>query len=71
MFVEKCPPESIIRTYDSDSFVLQFCQKFGEEQPLSWDVGVLVPESFGGGGADVREVAIVMEEIGRAVTLVP
>ena len=33
--------------------------------------GLLVPESLGGQGASVREVAVVMEELGRAVAPVP
>jgi alkylation response protein AidB-like acyl-CoA dehydrogenase len=33
--------------------------------------GVWVPERFGGGGASLREAAVVLEELGRAVTPVP
>ncbi len=41
---------------------------------LARDIGVaglLVPESSGGSGASAREVAVVLEELGRAVTPVP
>ncbi|MEU6350693.1 acyl-CoA dehydrogenase family protein [Streptomyces sp. NPDC047072] len=33
--------------------------------------GLLVPEEFGGAGASAREVAVVLEELGRAVAPVP
>lgn len=41
---------------------------------LARDIGVaglLVPEASGGAGASAREVAVVLEELGRAVTPVP
>ncbi|GAB1822270.1 acyl-CoA dehydrogenase family protein [Herbidospora sp. RD11066] len=49
------------------------------DNPAAWnglarDIGVaglLVPESLGGAGASAREVAVVLEELGRAVTPVP
>ncbi|GII85726.1 acyl-CoA dehydrogenase [Sphaerisporangium siamense] len=33
--------------------------------------GLLIPERFGGAGASAREAAVVLEELGRAVTPVP
>jgi alkylation response protein AidB-like acyl-CoA dehydrogenase len=33
--------------------------------------GIAVPEKFGGGGASMREAAVVLEELGRAVTPAP
>jgi alkylation response protein AidB-like acyl-CoA dehydrogenase len=33
--------------------------------------GIAIPEQFGGGGASLREAAVVLEELGRAVTPVP
>ena len=33
--------------------------------------GIAVPEKFGGGGASLREAAVVLEELGRAVTPAP
>lgn len=33
--------------------------------------GLLVPENYGGAGASVREVAVVMEELGRALAPIP
>ncbi|TKK88763.1 acyl-CoA dehydrogenase [Herbidospora galbida] len=49
------------------------------ENPAAWhglarDIGVaglLVPEDLGGAGASAREVAVVLEELGRAGTPVP
>ncbi|MGJ6960593.1 acyl-CoA dehydrogenase family protein [Streptosporangium sp. G11] len=41
---------------------------------LSRDIGVaglLVPEAYGGAGASAREVAVVLEELGRAVAPLP
>lgn len=69
LFAERCPPESVTRLYDSQS------QDFsGVWHTLATELGVaglLVPESLGGAGASVREAAVVMEEIGRAVAPVP
>lgn len=33
--------------------------------------GLLIPENYGGAGASVREVAVVMEELGRALAPIP
>src|SRR5262250_3400806 len=33
--------------------------------------GIAVPERFGGAGASLREAAVVLEELGRAVAPVP
>jgi alkylation response protein AidB-like acyl-CoA dehydrogenase len=33
--------------------------------------GIAVPDQFGGGGASLREAAVVLEELGRAVTPAP
>jgi alkylation response protein AidB-like acyl-CoA dehydrogenase len=69
LFVDRCPPEAVVRAYDPVP------QDFsGVWRTLAGDLGVaglLVPESLGGAGAGAREVAVVMEEIGRAVAPVP
>lgn len=69
LFAERCPPESVAGAYDAQS------QDFsGVWRTLATELGVaglLVPESLGGAGAGVREAAVVMEEIGRAVAPVP
>jgi alkylation response protein AidB-like acyl-CoA dehydrogenase len=69
LFAGRCPPETVVRAYDPAP------QDFtGVWRTLSGELGVaglLVPESLGGAGAGAREVAVVMEEIGRAVAPVP
>ncbi|AKN17566.1 acyl-CoA dehydrogenase FadE18 [Mycobacterium haemophilum DSM 44634] len=72
LFVEKCPPESVIRAYDSDTSALQYFSDVWRIAAVELGIaGLLVPESLGGAGASAREAAIVMEEIGRAVAPVP
>ncbi|OBF65114.1 acyl-CoA dehydrogenase [Mycobacterium sp. 852002-51971_SCH5477799-a] len=69
LFAERCPPESVTRLYDPQP------QDFsGVWHTLATELGaagLLVPESLGGADATVREAAVVMEEIGRAVAPVP
>lgn len=69
LFADRCPPESVTKAYDSPP------QDFtGVWRTLAVELGLaglLVPESLGGAGATVREAAVVMEEIGRAVAPVP
>ncbi|MEZ0354270.1 acyl-CoA dehydrogenase family protein [Mycobacterium sp. pR1184] len=69
LFADRCPPEVVTRAYDPVP------QDFSDLwRQLAGDLGVaglLVPESLGGAGASAREVAVVMEEIGRAVAPVP
>jgi alkylation response protein AidB-like acyl-CoA dehydrogenase len=72
LFADRCPPELVARAYDTEPPApLDFSDIW---RTLARDLGVaglLVPESLGGAGAGAREVAIVMEEIGRAVAPVP
>jgi alkylation response protein AidB-like acyl-CoA dehydrogenase len=72
LFADRCPPELVARAYDTES---PAPQDFSDVwRALARDLGVaglLVPESLGGAGAGAREVAVVMEEIGRAVAPVP
>jgi len=69
LFADRCPAESVLKAYSSPP------QDFsGVWRTLAAELGVaglLVPESLGGAGATAREVAVVMEEIGRAVAPVP
>lgn len=69
LFADRCPPDLVAKCYDSPP------QDFsGLWRTLAAELGVaglLVPESLGGAGAGPREVAVVMEEIGRAVAPVP
>ena len=69
LFGDRCPPETVAQAYDPVP------QDFsGVWRRLAGELGVaglLVPESLGGAGAGAREVAVVMEKIGRAVAPVP
>ncbi|OBH55526.1 acyl-CoA dehydrogenase family protein [Mycobacterium sp. E2479] len=69
LFAQRCPSESVMGLYDQQP------QDFsGVWHTLATELGVaglLVPESLGGADASVREAAVVMEEIGRAVAPVP
>ena len=69
LLADRCPPEAIAAVYDTGT------QNFsGVWKELAADLGLaglLVPEQLGGAGAGAREVAVVMEEIGRAVAPVP
>src|ERR1700761_8939600 len=72
LFSDRCPPELVARTYDTDSSAPQDFSDIW--RTLSTELGVsglLVPEALGGAGASAREAAVVMEEIGRAVAPVP
>jgi alkylation response protein AidB-like acyl-CoA dehydrogenase len=69
LFADRCPPETVVRSYDAVAHDFS-----GVWRTLAGELGVaglLVPESLGGAGAGAREVAVVMEEIGRAVAPVP
>jgi len=69
LLADRSPLPAVLRraesaeTYDTDLW-----------RALAVDLGVaglLVPEQLGGAGASAREVAVVMEELGRAVAPVP
>ncbi|UXA08785.1 acyl-CoA/acyl-ACP dehydrogenase [Mycobacterium sp. SMC-2] len=69
LFADRCPPEAVARAYDPEPPDFS-----GVWRTLAAELGVaglLVPESLGGAGASAREVAVIMEEIGRAVAPVP
>lgn len=69
LFADRCPLEAVAKSYDSPPPDFS-----GVWRTLSTELGLaglLVPESLGGAGATVREAAVVMEEIGRAVAPVP
>jgi alkylation response protein AidB-like acyl-CoA dehydrogenase len=66
---DHCDPAGVVARAESDA----------PHHPEAWKAltdgmglaGLLVPESFGGQGATHREVAVVLEELGRAVAPVP
>jgi alkylation response protein AidB-like acyl-CoA dehydrogenase len=69
LLTDRCPPEAVAALYDPAPPDFS-----GVWKELAADLGLaglLVPEQLGGAGAGAREVAVVMEEIGRAVAPVP
>ncbi|OBG64150.1 MULTISPECIES: acyl-CoA dehydrogenase family protein [unclassified Mycobacterium] len=69
LFADRCPPEAVARAYDAEP--PDFSNVWRTLAVELGVAGLLVPESLGGAGAGAREVAVVMEEIGRAVAPVP
>jgi alkylation response protein AidB-like acyl-CoA dehydrogenase len=60
----ECPPAFVREVMrDADGFPRGFYQKLAA---LGW-TGLIVPESFGGLGLGMLDLAVLMEEIGRAV----
>ncbi|MCW2878992.1 MAG: acyl-CoA dehydrogenase domain protein [Sphaerisporangium sp.] len=69
LLADRCPPATVLARiesaspYDADLW-----------KALARDIGVaglLIPEELEGAGASAREAAVVLEELGRAVTPVP
>ncbi|MFC4531182.1 acyl-CoA dehydrogenase family protein [Sphaerisporangium dianthi] len=69
LLADRCPPSAVLARvesaspYDADLW-----------KALARDIGaagLLIPEDLGGAGASAREAAVVLEELGRAVTPVP
>src|SRR5690606_14797798 len=80
--VEEQLRTTVRRMLDDRSPVRQVLARCEDGQPADLDLwrvlatemglaGLAVPERYGGGGASWREVAVVCEELGRAVTPVP
>jgi alkylation response protein AidB-like acyl-CoA dehydrogenase len=69
LFADRCPPESVMRAYGAAPY--DFSDVWHALAADLGTAGLLVPEQLGGAGASAREVAVVMEEIGRAVAPVP
>ncbi|MBB5937803.1 acyl-CoA dehydrogenase family protein [Streptomyces zagrosensis] len=69
LLADRCPPETVLahaeggRAYDTALW-----QALGAEMGTA---GLLVPEQLGGAGGSAREAAVVLEELGRAVSPVP
>jgi alkylation response protein AidB-like acyl-CoA dehydrogenase len=69
LLADRCPLQAVAAMYDPAPPDFS-----GVWKELAADLGLaglLVPEQLGGAGAGAREVAVVMEEIGRAVAPVP
>jgi alkylation response protein AidB-like acyl-CoA dehydrogenase len=69
LLTDHCPPADVIARVESDTpHDLALWKSLAEGMGLA---GLLVPEEQGGQGASAREVAVVLEELGRAVAPVP
>jgi alkylation response protein AidB-like acyl-CoA dehydrogenase len=65
----RCDASAVVAMYDGDrSLVTPLWKSLATDLGLA---GLLVPEDRGGAGASVREAAVVLEELGRAVAPVP
>lgn len=68
----RTPLETVLRrTDEADAFTADAQQAWRGLVDELGVVGLAVPEELGGAGASWREVAVVMEELGRAVADVP
>ncbi|MER6068213.1 acyl-CoA dehydrogenase family protein [Streptomyces sp. NPDC001852] len=69
LLTDHCAPADVIARVESDTpHDLALWKSLAESMGLA---GLLVPEEQGGQGASAREVAVVLEELGRAVAPVP
>src|SRR5206468_922186 len=69
LLTDRCPPSAVLPVYDGDrSLVSPLWTALATDLGLA---GLLVPEERGGAGASAREVAVVLEELGRAAAPVP
>ncbi|MFD3925763.1 acyl-CoA dehydrogenase family protein [Streptomyces sp. NPDC058614] len=69
LLADRCDPITVVAVYDGDhSITPPLWKALAVELGLA---GLLVPEDRGGAGASAREVAVVLEELGRAVAPVP
>ncbi|MER6567778.1 acyl-CoA dehydrogenase family protein [Streptomyces sp. NPDC001093] len=69
LLTDHCAPADVIARVESDTpHDLALWKSLAEGMGLA---GLLVPEEQGGQGASAREVAVVLEELGRAVAPVP
>ncbi|MEU8384722.1 acyl-CoA dehydrogenase family protein [Streptosporangium sp. NPDC048865] len=69
LLADRCGAAAVLRRAESEAPYDMDLWK-----TLSRDIGVaglLVPEEYGGAGASAREVAVVLEELGRAVAPLP
>ncbi|MEV5874757.1 acyl-CoA dehydrogenase family protein [Streptomyces sp. NPDC052101] len=69
LLTDHCTPADVVARIESDApHDLALWKSLAEDMGLA---GLLVPEEQGGQGASAREVAVVLEELGRAVAPVP
>jgi alkylation response protein AidB-like acyl-CoA dehydrogenase len=69
MLAQRCPHPAILARSESDEpYDMELWRTLAVGMGLA---GLAIPEKFGGAGASLREVAVVCEELGRAVAPVP
>jgi len=69
LLTDRSPWTSVLARVETDKpYDLELWRTLAAEMGLA---GLLVPEDLGGAGASAREVAVVLEELGRAVTPTP
>ncbi|MGW8063090.1 acyl-CoA dehydrogenase family protein [Streptomyces ziwulingensis] len=69
LLTDHCDPAGVIaRTESAAPHDLSLWKALGASMGLA---GLLIPEELGGQGAGPREAAVVLEELGRAITPVP
>lgn len=69
MLTDHCDPSAVMRAYEGDrELTTTLWKTVAVELGLA---GLVIPEERGGAGASAREVAVVLEELGRALAPVP
>jgi alkylation response protein AidB-like acyl-CoA dehydrogenase len=69
LLADRCPWTSVLARIETDKpYDLDLWRTLAADMGLA---GLLVPEDLGGAGAGAREVAVVLEELGRSVAPVP
>jgi alkylation response protein AidB-like acyl-CoA dehydrogenase len=69
MLARLSPPAQVLARCESgDAYDAKLWRTMAVEMGLA---GLAMPERYGGAGASLREAAVVLEELGRAVTPVP
>ncbi|MBL1100374.1 acyl-CoA dehydrogenase family protein [Streptomyces coffeae] len=69
LLTDRCPAPAVLAQAESDQpYDPAVWRALGAEMGTA---GLLVPDKLGGQGATAREVAVVLEELGRAVAPVP
>lgn len=69
LLADTCPADRVRAVYDGDA---RAAEEIWVALTTGMDLpGIGIPEDLGGGGAGLREVAVVMEELGRFIAPVP
>ncbi|MEU4829612.1 acyl-CoA dehydrogenase family protein [Streptosporangium sp. NPDC023615] len=69
LLADRCGPDAVLRRVESEApYDMDLWKRLSREIGVA---GLLVPEEHGGAGASAREVAVVLEELGRAVAPLP